>query len=236
MSDPLIEVRGAVRRFDGGKVEALRGVDLTILEGEFVAVAGPSGSGKSTLLQLLGALDTPDEGDILFRSQSLRSLPDPGAFRSRNIGFVFQSFHLMHTLTAVENVQMPMFEMPWSARERRRRAENLLGLVGLDHRLDHLPSKLSGGERQRVAIARSLANEPLLLLADEPTGNLDTASAGRIMQLFEQIHRDRGMTIIMVTHDPNVAACARRVIHMLDGRIASDTPTGGVSQLCGSQP
>ena len=147
-----------------------------------------------------------------------------------------QSFHLMHTLTAVENVQMPMFEMPWSARERRRRAENLLGLVGLEHRLDHLPSKLSGGERQRVAIARSLANEPLLLLADEPTGNLDTASAGRIMQLFEQIHRDRGMTIIMVTHDPNVAACARRVIHMLDGRIASDTPTGGVSQLCGSQP
>ncbi len=236
MNDPLIEVRGAARRFDGGKVEALRGVDLVIPEGEFLAICGPSGSGKSTLLQLLGALDTPDDGDILFRSQSLRSLRDPGAFRSRNIGFVFQSFHLMHTLTALENVQMPMFEMPWSARDRRQRAETLLGLVGLDHRLHHLPSKLSGGERQRVAIARSLANEPRLLLADEPTGNLDTASSSRIMQLFAQIHHERGMTIILVTHDAGVAACARRVIRMLDGRIASDTPNGGIPHPCGSQP
>lgn len=236
MSENLIEVRGVHRRFDAGKVQALRGVDLGIREGEFIAIAGPSGSGKSSLLHILGALDEPDEGEVLFRAQSLRNVRNRGRFRAMNVGFVFQSFHLLPTLTAVENVQMPMFEMPWFGAERRHRAEELLGLVGLESRMHHLPQKLSGGERQRVAVARSLANEPPLLLADEPTGNLDTESARRIMELFENIHQRRGLTLVVVTHDPNVAACTRRVVHMRDGRITSDTPVAGTSQPCGSQP
>lgn len=223
MSEYQIEVRGVRREFDDGRVQALRGVDFAIRAGEFVAIVGPSGCGKSSLLQLLGALDTPDEGEVLYSGESLRKLADPSGFRARNIGFVFQSFHLMPTLSAVENVQMPMFEMPWPAAERRRRAVDLLTLVGLADRLDHLPQKLSGGERQRVAVARSLANEPRVLLADEPTGNLDSASAARIMELLADIHHRRGMTLIVVTHDPNVAACASRVIRMVDGRVAEDT-------------
>lgn len=224
MSEFLIEVRNAHRRFDGGSVQALRGVDLAIRVGEFIAIVGPSGCGKSSLLQLLGALDDPDEGEVLFRSESLRDLANPSHFRATNIGFVFQSFHLLPTLTAIENVQMPMFEMPWPAAERRQRAEALLRSVGLESRLHHLPQKLSGGERQRVAVARSLANEPHVLLADEPTGNLDSESTGRIMELLADIHRRRGMTLIVVTHDPKVAGCADRIVSMIDGRISADNP------------
>jgi len=219
---PLVEARALTRTFDEGRVQALRGADFSLREGDFVAVIGPSGSGKSTLLQLLGALDRPTSGDVLFGGRSLGADRDLSAFRARTIGFIFQSFHLLPTLTAVENVQIPMFEMPWPAAERRRRAASLLEAVGLGDRLDHLPPKLSGGERQRVAIARSLANEPQLLLADEPTGNLDSDSAARILDLIEQIHARHGMTMVVVTHDPRVAGRAHRVLEMLDGRILSD--------------
>jgi len=218
----LLEARNLKREFDDGRVKALRGADFTIREGEFVAIMGPSGSGKSTLLQLLGALDLPTEGDVLFRGRSLSSLRDPSGFRARSLGFVFQSFHLLPTLTAVENVQVPMFEIPMSSRERRRRAEELLEAFGLGDRMEHLPAKLSGGERQRVAIARSLANGPELLLADEPTGNLDSENSVRVLDLLQHIHAERRATLIVVTHDLRVAGRAHRVLEMLDGHILSD--------------
>ena len=222
---PLIEVVDVHRDFDGGHVLALRGVTFNISQGEFVAIIGSSGSGKSTLLSLLGTLDDPDKGEILFRGESISKLKDPAMFRSKNIGFIFQSFHLLPTLTSLENVQVPMFEMGWGVRERQRRARELLEAVGMDHRLDHLPSKLSGGERQRVAIARSLANNPPILLADEPTGNLDSKNSAQIMDLLEDLHRDKGMTLILVTHDLNVARAADRIITMKDGLVASDEPS-----------
>jgi ABC-type lipoprotein export system ATPase subunit len=218
----LVEARDLRRTFDEGRVEALRGISFSIGEGEFVAIQGPSGSGKSTLLQLLGALDAPTAGMLHFRGNSFDLLGDMAAFRARTVGFIFQSFHLLPTLSAIENVQIPMFEMPWPANERKKRAKELLEAVGLGDRLDHLPPKLSGGERQRVAIARSLANEPSLLLADEPTGNLDSVSAAKIMDLLQKIQRARGMTLIVVTHDAAVARYARRVLQMLDGKIVSD--------------
>jgi putative ABC transport system ATP-binding protein len=218
----LIEARELRRTFDEGRVEALRGVSFVINEGEFVAIQGPSGSGKSTLLQMLGALDSPTDGEMLFRGKSLDLRGDMTAFRARTVGFIFQSFHLLPTLTAIENVQIPMFETAWSPQERRQRATSLLEAVGLGDRLDHLPPKLSGGERQRVAIARSLANEPSLLLADEPTGNLDSVNADKILELLEKIHQERGMTLIVVTHDAVVSSHAQRVLQMKDGKIVSD--------------
>src|SRR5262249_41448544 len=159
-----------------------------------------------------GALDEPSDGELSFRGNAFNLLGDIAAFRARTVGFIFQSFHLLPTLSAIENVQVPMFEMPWPASERRKRAKELLEAVGLGDRLDHLPSKLSGGERQRVAIARSLANEPAFLLADEPTGNLDSVSAQRIMALLGKIHAERGMTLVVVTHDASVASHAARVL------------------------
>lgn len=218
----LIEARDLRRSFDGGSVEALRGINLAIREGESVAIAGPSGCGKSTLLQMLGALDEPSEGDVLFRGKSLRQIGDPSLFRARTLGFVFQSFHLLPTLSALENVQMPMVEMPWSPKKRRARAVELLSAVGLGERLSHLPRKMSGGERQRVAIARSLANEPKLLLADEPTGNLDSTSAAQIIDLLLQIHREQQMTLVIVTHDLAIAERTQRIVRILDGRVVVD--------------
>jgi putative ABC transport system ATP-binding protein len=218
----LIEARDLRRSFDGGQVEALRGVNLQIHEGESVAVAGPSGCGKTTFLQMLGALDEPSSGDILFQGVSLRQIRDHAAFRARTIGFVFQSFHLIPTLSALENVQMPMFEMRWSRKQRQEKAVELLQAVGLGGRLSHLPRKMSGGERQRVAIARSLANDPRLLLADEPTGNLDSSSAERIIELLLHLREQQRMTLIIVTHDPGVARRTNRIINMLDGRIVAD--------------
>ncbi len=218
----MIEGRDLWRTFDGGRVEALRGVDFAIAPGELVAIQGPSGCGKSTLLQILGAVDAPSRGALWFRGTSFDRLGDLSAFRARTIGFVFQTSYLLPTLSAVENVQIPMFETAWRARERQRRAHALLEAVGLSDRVDHRPAHLSGGERQRVAIARSLANEPLLLLADEPTGNLDSATAVRIMALLATIHAERRMTVIVVTHDVAVASQAQRVLQMLDGRIVSN--------------
>ena len=217
----MIETRDLRRSFDGGRVNALRGINITIGEGESVAVAGPSGCGKSTLLQMLGALDEPTAGEVFFRGQSLREIRDPSLFRAHTIGFVFQSFHLLPTLSALENVQMPMVEMAWSPKKRRARAVELLEAVGLGERLSHRPRELSGGERQRVAIARSLANGPKLLLADEPTGNLDSTNAAQIIDLLLQIHREQRMTMIIVTHDLAVAGRTDRIVRMLDGQIVS---------------
>lgn len=229
----LIDARNLRRTFDDGRIDALRGVDVSIARGEFVAIQGPSGCGKSTLLQILGALDAPTVGELRFRGVSVETLGDLSAFRARTVGFVFQSAHLLPTLSPLENVQIPMFEMPWSARERKRRALALLESVGLSERLHHRPAHLSGGERQRVAIARSLANEPELLLADEPTGNLDSVNAGRILALLRAIHADRGLTVVVVTHDAAVASQAGRVLQMLDGQIVSDSghqPPGAVTR------
>ena len=222
---PLLEIDNVRREFDDGQVLALRGVNLTIQEGEYVAIMGSSGSGKSTLLSLLGALDTPNSGEIRYRGQSLSSYPDLGQFRAKHLGFIFQSFLLLPTLTALENVLVPMFEMPWPRPERQRRAAELLEAVGMGHRLNHMPEKLSGGERQRVAIARSLANEPSILLADEPTGNLDTQNAAQIMDLLRSVHHQRKNTMILVTHDPAIAKTADRIITMRDGQVVEDTQT-----------
>jgi len=217
----LIEVRDLRRSFAHDAVQALRGVSFTIDNGEFVSIRGPSGSGKTTLLNILGALDCDFDGTVVIDGVELRNLPSPERFRSGTIGFVFQSFHLLAALTALENVQMPMFERNWRAAERRERAAALLKAVGLGHRMDHLPAKLSGGERQRVAIARSLANEPKLLLADEPTGNLDSVNAHKILELLRQIHLERRMTMVVVTHDPDVAAATGRTLRLFDGQLTN---------------
>jgi putative ABC transport system ATP-binding protein len=175
------------------------------------------------LLQLLGALDRPTSGTLLYRGISLPDHSNPAAYRAREVGFIFQAFHLLPTFTAAENVQIPMFETNRSASERRERAFELLKLVGLEHRLNHFPSKLSGGERQRVAIARSLANEPSLLLADEPTGNLDSENAHSVLDLIIGLQQEQGRTMVLVTHDPTIAECAGRILRMKDGRIVDDT-------------
>jgi len=218
----VFEAVGLKKTFDDGSVQALRGVSFRILPGEFVAITGKSGCGKTTLLQSMGALDRPTEGSLLFYGNSIPDLPDPSRYRAMEIGFIFQAFYLLPTFTALENVQIPMFEGNLPRSERKDRALMLLKSVGMDHRLHHLPSKLSGGERQRVAIARSLANNPSVLLADEPTGNLDSENARLILELLEELHRREKMTLVMVTHDPGIARTAGRIIHMKDGRIESD--------------
>ena len=218
----LLEAKALTREFDEGHVKALRGADFSISEGEFVAITGPSGCGKSTLLQLLGALDRPTSGTLFYRGISLPDHPNPAAYRAREVGFIFQAFHLLPTFTAAENVEIPMFETDRSASERRERSFELLKLVGLEHRLDHFPSKLSGGERQRVAIARSLANGPSLLLADEPTGNLDSENAHSVLDLIIGLQQEQGRTMVLVTHDPTIAGRAGRILRMIDGRIVSD--------------
>ncbi len=221
----LYELREVKRAYDEGRIPALRGVSLEIGAGEFVSIVGPSGSGKSTLLQLLGALDAPSEGTMRYAGEPMPTLDGAASFRAREVGFIFQSFHLLPTFTALENVQMPMFEGRWRPAERTRRAVELLESVGLGHRLNQRPAKLSGGERQRVAIARSLANEPRVLLADEPTGNLDSGSAAQVMELLEDLHRQRQVTLIMVTHDLSLAMRAPRVISIADGLIQRDGPS-----------
>lgn len=220
--DVVYEAIGLKKEFDDGKVAALRGLDLQIKQGEFVAIVGPSGCGKSTLLAMLGSLDRPSEGTLNYRGHSLPDTPDPAAYRAHEIGFVFQSFHLLPTFTVIENVQIPMFEGGLSRLQRRERAVELLKSVGLAHRLNHYPSQLSGGERQRVAIARGLANKPSVVLADEPTGNLDSTSAKQIMDLLLQLHRELGVTLVLVTHDLSIAAQASRTVRMKDGRVISD--------------
>lgn len=215
----LLEVVNVSRGYDDGAVEALRNVSLEIAAAEYVAIMGPSGSGKSTLLHLLGALDEPTSGEVKFEGRSLQGRSDLDEFRAATLGFVFQSFYLLPTLTALENVQIPMFETSLGPRERAKKAAELLALVGMTHREGHLPAKLSVGERQRVAIARSLANDPKVLLADEPTGNLDSASGKIVLDLFDRLHRERGLTLVVITHDSTVAARAQRTLFLRDGRI-----------------
>jgi len=218
-SEWLLETRAVTRDYDGGRIQALRGVDLRIRSGEFVAISGPSGSGKSTLLQLLGGLDRPTSGEILFKGRSFANGFNFDAYRSRELGFVFQAFHLLPTLRAVENVQIPMFEAGLNSRHRREKAAALLEELGLEHRMNQHPHELSAGERQRVAIARSLANDPEVLLADEPTGNLDTGNSTKIMGILADIQAKRNMTLIVVTHEHEVARGAHREVHIRDGRI-----------------
>jgi putative ABC transport system ATP-binding protein len=219
MTSPLLEVRGLRKSYDEGRIEALRGVDLAVDAGEFLAISGPSGSGKSTLLQLLGGLDMPTYGEVLFRSARLGSAIDLDAYRSKKVGFIFQAFHLMPTLRVLENVQVPMLALSPSPPKRAERAETLLREMGLQDRLRQYPNELSAGERQRVAIARALANEPEILLADEPTGNLDSVNSARIMEILTGIQKQRGMTLIVVTHENEIAHAAARQIHLRDGRI-----------------
>jgi putative ABC transport system ATP-binding protein len=205
---------------EGQDVRAVRGVSLAVDAGEYLAVVGPSGSGKSTLLTLLGGLDQPTAGDVTVLGESLRTLSDRSLTRLRleKIGFVFQRFHLLPVLSAAENIELPMAERGLSRREREARAQELLAYVGMSHRSAHRATQLSGGEMQRIAIARALANAPSILLADEPTGELDAATGQEILALFRRLHRD-GTTLVVVTHDDRLAADAGRVIHMLDGQV-----------------
>jgi putative ABC transport system ATP-binding protein len=224
----LIYCNHVQRQYPDGKVIAVNDVTLGIDRGEYVAIMGPSGSGKSTLLNLIAGLDRPTAGEVYFEGSPLSSSSLRSRLRIDRIGFVFQAFNLLPTLTACENVQVPMFEGPLPARARRRKAIELLGLVGLGHRQDHLPSQLSGGEKQRVAVARALANDPVLLLADEPTGNLDSASGEELLALIDRLHADRKVTPIVVTHSDEVGRRARRLIRLRDGRVVEDSRAGGM--------
>ena len=221
----MIELQGIVKRYvlGGETVLALAGVDLSIGRNEYVALIGPSGSGKSTLMNILGCLDSPTEGRYILNGRDTSSLRDDelATVRNREIGFVFQSFHLLPRQTALQNVMQPLMYRPMSAAERRGRAENALAGVGLGDRLDHRPNQLSGGQRQRVAVARALVGEPSILLADEPTGNLDSRTSAEIMALFDALHSS-GQTVIVVTHEPDIAAHCRRTVRVLDGHIVED--------------
>jgi len=222
-ADYLLAAHQVHKSYPDGCVHALNGVSLGIRDGEFVAITGPSGCGKSTLLNLLGALDRPDSGEIYFRGQALSTYKNLDEFRARQIGFVFQSFFLLPTLTALENVQIPMFEGPSIPfQERTKKAEGLLDLVGMLGRAGHRSSQLSVGERQRVALARSLANDPVLLLADEPTGNLDSENANRVLDLLAMLRSKRQLALLMVTHSTEVAERADRIIRMKDGHVIED--------------
>ena len=208
-------------------VHALSGVDVQIRRNEFTAIMGPSGSGKSTLMNLLGCLDTPSSGEYWLNSQKVSELDEDALARIRNkeIGFVFQTFNLLPRATALHNVELPLVYSGVPAKERRERAEGALGKVGLSDRMQHRPNELSGGQRQRVAIARALVNEPSIVLADEPTGNLDSGTSQEILEVFEGLH-DAGQTIILITHETNIAAHASRQIHLLDGKVERDVLTG----------
>jgi len=223
--DTVILTHKLTREYHMGAevVHALRGVDIQIKKNEFVACMGPSGSGKSTLMNLIGCLDTPTSGEYWLNGQQVSDLTDDELARIRNkeIGFVFQTFNLLPRADALHNVELPLIYAGMGSKERRERAARSLQQVGLGDRMDHRPNELSGGQRQRVAVARALVNEPSILLADEPTGNLDSATGNEIMGLFQELH-DSGQTIVLVTHEHDIAAYARRQIHLLDGKIERD--------------
>ena len=228
MSEPVIRTVGLTRDYPmgGETVRALRGVDLVILPNEYVAIMGPSGSGKSTLMNLIGCLDTPTAGQYWLAGTEVSRMTDDELARVRNrqIGFVFQTFNLLPRATALHNVELPLVYAGMPTRERHERAMQALTSVGLGDRVTHKPAELSGGQRQRVAIARALVTEPSIILADEPTGNLDSTTSEEIMKIFEDLHRTRGQTIVMVTHEADIARHAARVVTLHDGLISSDTP------------
>jgi putative ABC transport system ATP-binding protein len=220
---PVLRTERVSKVYIDGQVNALVDVNLEIFRGEYVSIMGHSGSGKSTLLNMLGMLDRPTSGEVYLDGQPVSRVKNLDSLRAQKIGFVFQSFYLLPVLSAVENVQVPMFEGDLPLSQRPRKAAELLELVNLGHRINHLPLQLSVGERQRVAIARALANDPLLLLADEPTGNLDSKSADSVFDLFCKLHRERGMTIVLITHSEDLGLRADRVVRMADGRVRSDS-------------
>jgi len=228
LPDVVILTHHLAREYEIGSevVRALRGVDIQIRRNEFVAIMGPSGSGKSTLMNLIGCLDTPTAGEYWLNGQKVSELTDDALARIRNkeIGFVFQTFNLLPRASSLHNVELPLIYAGAGARERRERAARALQRVGLGDRMEHKPNELSGGQRQRVAVARALVNEPSILLADEPTGNLDSATGNEIMRLFEELHT-QGQTIVLVTHEHDIAEHAHRQIHLLDGKIARDERT-----------
>ncbi|WP_346676177.1 ABC transporter ATP-binding protein [Methanobrevibacter woesei] len=215
----IIEIKNLKKSYEDGHIKALNGIDLTIEEGEFVSIIGPSGSGKSTLLNMLGALDLPDSGSINVAGYDLLSNTKLNEFRGDKLGFIFQLHNLIPNISVVENVEIPMFTKDWSSKQMRERALNLLDIVGLKDKAKQMPNKLSGGERQRVAIARALANEPSIILADEPTGSLDSKTSNKILKQLTKLHKEENVTLIVVTHDMNVARLADRVIEVLDGKI-----------------
>lgn len=216
-----VEIKNLYKSYEDGKIKALNGINLTIKDGEFVSIIGPSGSGKSTLLNMLGALDVPDSGSIEVAGQNLANDKKLNEFRSQKIGFIFQLHNLIPNISVRENVEIPMYTQKLSSDEMKNRALELLDDVGLKDKADILPNKLSGGERQRVAIARALANNPSIILADEPTGSLDSKTSSKILRLLIDLHEDKNVTLIIVTHDMDVAKLADRVIEVLDGEIVS---------------
>ena len=224
----LIQMRGIVRRYQMGShvVNALDGVDLIVEPNEYVALMGPSGSGKTTFMNIIGCLDTPTEGSYILNGQDVTRLVDDelAYIRNREIGFVFQTFNLLPRASAIQNVELPLIYAGVDAKTRRERVFESLRAVGLEDRADHRPNELSGGQRQRVAIARALVNRPAIILADEPTGNLDSKSGAEIMKLFEHLHA-QGHTLIVVTHDDAIAAYARREVRLRDGKVESDRAT-----------
>lgn len=222
----IIEAKNIIKTYVMGEseVQALKGVSLQISSGEFVAITGSSGSGKSTLMHLLGCLDVPTSGDYLIDNKNISKMSKDELAKIRNakIGFVFQKFHLLPDLTATDNVALPQLYAGKTEEQAQKRALELLKLVGLENRADHYPFQLSGGQQQRVAVARSLVNNPSIILADEPTGNLDTATGNSIMDLFKKLNSENNVTIIIVTHEPDIAAQTKRVIELIDGKIKSD--------------
>ncbi len=214
----IIEIKNLKKSYDNGKIKALNGMDLLVKKGEFISIMGPSGSGKSTLLNMIGALDTADEGSITVAGIDLMKNKHLNEFRSKEIGFVFQMHNLIPNLSVIENVQIPMFETNASSSEMNERALELLKAVNLDDKIDQKPTKLSGGERQRVAIARALVNHPSIILADEPTGSLDSKTGEVILNLLKDLHTKENVTLVMVTHEPYVGNMAERIVTVLDGK------------------
>ncbi len=221
----IIEIQGLKKSYDNGKIKALNGMDLEVKKGEFISIMGPSGSGKSTLLNMIGALDTADEGYIKVADIDLRANKNLNEFRSNEIGFVFQMHNLIPNLNVLENVQIPMFETKASSNEMNERALELLKSVNLEDKINQKPTKLSGGERQRVAIARALVNHPSIILADEPTGALDSKTGEVILNLLKDLHTKEKVTLVMVTHEPYVGKMAERIVTVLDGKIQTNNKT-----------
>jgi len=234
MPDTIIDIKGLKREFTVGTeiVKALKGVDVSVMKNEYLAMMGPSGSGKSTLMNLLGCLDTPTAGAYNLNGTDVSSLKDDdlAEIRNKEIGFIFQTFNLLPRLTALENVSLPLVYAGYNSEDRKRKAKDVLEKVGLGDRLDHRPNQLSGGQRQRVAVARALVNDPSIILADEPTGNLDSKTSLDIMRLFEEIH-EMGNTLIVVTHEEEVASHAHRILRLRDGLVESDLNNENIVKL-----